>query len=74
MGEDYRKMWEDLGLDLGMHDVLLQTLGKGYQDIYLAQKERPEGMGYFHFVMSEVHGLRVKGLLDEKVAGFPVEK
>ena len=43
--------------------------GKFYQDIYLAQKNRPEGMGYFDFVMSEVHGLRIKELLDEKKAG-----
>ena len=26
-------------------------------------------MGYFAFVMSEVHGLRIKELLDEKAAG-----
>jgi hypothetical protein len=37
-------------------------LGQAYQDIYLAQKDRPEGMGYFDFVMSEVHGLRIKEL------------
>ncbi|HKJ98048.1 MAG TPA: double-cubane-cluster-containing anaerobic reductase, partial [Desulfotignum sp.] len=36
---------------------------------YLSQKNRPEGMGYFDFVMSEVHGLRIKELLDEKAAG-----
>ncbi len=35
----------------------------------LAQKNRPEGMGYFDFVMSEVHGLRIKELVDEKKAG-----
>jgi len=68
MGEDYRSMWETLGLDLAAHDALLEVLGKGYQDIYLAQKARPEGMGYFDFVMSEVHGLRIKELLDEKAA------
>lgn len=72
MSEDYRKMWEDLGLDLAAHDALLEVLGKGYQDIYLAQKNRPEGMGYFDFVMSEVHGLRIKELLDEKAAGRKV--
>ena len=66
MSEDYRKMWEDLGLDLAAHDALLGVLGQGYQDIYMAQKNRPEGMGYFDFVMSEVHGLRVKELADEK--------
>ncbi len=59
-------MWESLGMDLGAHDALLSVLGQGYQDIYLSQKNRPEGMGYFDFVMSEVHGLRIKELLDEK--------
>jgi benzoyl-CoA reductase/2-hydroxyglutaryl-CoA dehydratase subunit BcrC/BadD/HgdB len=69
MTEDYRSMWTDLGLDLDAHDALLGVLGQAYQDIYLAQKQRPEGMGYFDFVMSEVHGLRIKELVDEKAAG-----
>jgi len=69
MSENYIHMWENLGLDLEAHDKLLETLGKGYQDIYLAQNNRPEGMGYFDFVMSEVHGLRIKELMDEKTAG-----
>jgi len=72
MSEDYKSMWESLGLDLVAHDALLEVLGKGYQDIYLAQKDRPEGMGYFDFVMSEVHGLRIKELLDEKATGRKV--
>jgi hypothetical protein len=59
-------MWADPGLDLAAHDALLGVLGQAYQDIYLAQKNRPEGMGYFDFVMSEVHGLRIKELLEEK--------
>ena len=33
MSEDYTSMWESLGLDLGAHDVLLEVLGKGYQEI-----------------------------------------
>jgi benzoyl-CoA reductase/2-hydroxyglutaryl-CoA dehydratase subunit BcrC/BadD/HgdB len=69
MGEDYRGMWEDLGLDLAGHDALLGVLGGAYQDIFLSQKNRPEGMGYFDFVMSEVHGLRIREILDEKKAG-----
>jgi benzoyl-CoA reductase/2-hydroxyglutaryl-CoA dehydratase subunit BcrC/BadD/HgdB len=69
MNEDYRSMWADLGLDLDKHDALLGVLGKAYQDIYMSQKNRPEGMGYFDFVMNEVHGLRIKELLDEKAAG-----
>ncbi|MGA8179787.1 MAG: double-cubane-cluster-containing anaerobic reductase [Desulfobacterales bacterium] len=69
MSDDYRNMWKDLGLDLKAHDMLLEILGKAYQDIYLAQKDRPGQMGYFDFVMSEVHGLRIKELMDEKAAG-----
>jgi len=69
MSEQYKSMWQSLGLDLNAHDMLLNVLGKAYQDIYLAQKNRPSGMGYFDFVMSEVHGLRIKELIDEKAAG-----
>ena len=60
------KCGSDLGLDLGAHDALLEVLGQGYQQIFLSQKNRPEGMAYFDFVMSEVHGLRIKELVDEK--------
>ncbi len=66
---DYTPMWQELGLDLAGHEALLNVLGTAYTDIYLSQKNRPEGMGYFDFVMSEVHGLRIKELMDEKAAG-----
>jgi benzoyl-CoA reductase/2-hydroxyglutaryl-CoA dehydratase subunit BcrC/BadD/HgdB len=66
---DHRPMWTELGLDLSKHDALLGVLGQVYEDIYLAQKNRPDAMGYFDFVMSEVHGLRIKELVDAKAAG-----
>jgi len=69
MSEDYRSMWKTLGLDLAAHDALLGVLGKAYQDIFLSQSNRPIGMQYFDFVMSEVHGLRIKELLEEKKTG-----
>jgi benzoyl-CoA reductase/2-hydroxyglutaryl-CoA dehydratase subunit BcrC/BadD/HgdB len=65
-------MWSDLGLDLKGHDALLSILGGAYQDIFLSQKDRPEGMKYFDFVMSEVHGLRIKELMDAKAQGRKV--
>ena len=40
-------------------DALLDVLGAHYQDTFLSQARRPEGMKYFDFVMSEVHGLRI---------------
>jgi benzoyl-CoA reductase/2-hydroxyglutaryl-CoA dehydratase subunit BcrC/BadD/HgdB len=72
MTADYRKMWEELDLDLPAHDCLLQTLGNAYKDIYLSQKNRPEGMKYFDFVLSEIHGLRIKELRDAQAAGRKV--
>ncbi|MFH0825233.1 MAG: 2-hydroxyacyl-CoA dehydratase family protein, partial [Pseudomonadota bacterium] len=72
MATGHEQMWEGLGLDLNGHDALLQVLGKGYQDIFLSQSGRPNGMDYFNFVMSEVHGLRIKELLDGKKEGRKV--
>ena len=66
---NYTEMWTNLGLDLKAHDALLSILGGAYQDIFLSQRNRPEGMKYFDFVMSEVHGLRIKELMDAKAQG-----
>ncbi|MFP4050065.1 MAG: 2-hydroxyacyl-CoA dehydratase, partial [Desulfovermiculus sp.] len=69
MSTDYHQMWTELGMDLEAHDALLDALNQGYQDIYLSQKNRPEGMSYFDFVMSEVHGLRIQELREEQQSG-----
>ena len=63
MNTNHLSMWKALGLDLNAHDTLLDVLGKGYQDIYLSQEHRPETMEYFDFVMSEVHGQRIKEIM-----------
>lgn len=68
----YEKMWQELGLDLDAHAGLLGVLGEAYKNIYLSQKNRPEGMGYFDFVISEVHGLRIKEIYEAKKAGRPI--
>ncbi len=69
---DYHEMWAGLGLDLKTHDMVLEIVGKGYQDVFLSQKNRPKSMEYFDFVMSEIHGLRIKELLDAKAEGRKV--
>ncbi|KIX12592.1 double-cubane-cluster-containing anaerobic reductase [Dethiosulfatarculus sandiegensis] len=72
MQNDYTQMWTDLGLDLQAHDQLLEVLGQGYEQVFMSQANRPEGMAYFDFVMSEVHGLRIKELMDAKAEGRKV--
>jgi benzoyl-CoA reductase/2-hydroxyglutaryl-CoA dehydratase subunit BcrC/BadD/HgdB len=72
MSTDYRPMWTELGLDLEAHDALLGVLGSLYEQTFMQQRNRPAGMKYFDFVMSEVHGLRIKELLDAKKQGRKV--
>lgn len=69
MSEAHREMWEKLNLDLDAHDGLLSVLGKFYGDIYMSQQGRLQGMEYLDFVLSEVHGLRIKELQDAKAQG-----
>jgi benzoyl-CoA reductase/2-hydroxyglutaryl-CoA dehydratase subunit BcrC/BadD/HgdB len=70
--EKYHEMWEKLDLDLPAHDGLLEVLGKFYGDIYMSQDGRLKGMEYLDFVLSEVHGLRIKELQDAKAEGKKV--
>ncbi len=72
MSEAYREMWEKLNLDIPAHDGLLAVLGKFYGDIYMSQQNRLKGMEYLDFVLSEVHGLRIKELQDAKAQGRKV--
>jgi benzoyl-CoA reductase/2-hydroxyglutaryl-CoA dehydratase subunit BcrC/BadD/HgdB len=66
--KDYTKMWEDIGLNLDAHSGLLGVLTDAYKNIYLSQKNRPKGMEYFDFVISEVHGLRIEEIYEAKKA------
>ena len=66
---DYRGMWQELCLDLAAHDGLMQVLPPLYGESILSQEGRPDGMEYFDFVFSEIHGLRVKELVDHRKAG-----
>jgi hypothetical protein len=72
MPTPYDEMWEKLNLDLAAHEGLLQVLGKFYGDIYLSQSGRLQGMEYLDFVLSEVHGLRIKELQEAKALGKKV--
>lgn len=72
MSKDYKKMWGDLEINLDAHDGLLAVLSDVYKNIYVSQKNRPEGMKYFDFVISEVHGLRIEEILEAKKEGRKV--
>jgi benzoyl-CoA reductase/2-hydroxyglutaryl-CoA dehydratase subunit BcrC/BadD/HgdB len=72
VAKNYTEMWKGLGLNIEAHDGLLQVLGQVYSDIFLSQKNRPAGMAYLDFVMSEIHGLRIEELVEAKKQGRKV--
>jgi benzoyl-CoA reductase/2-hydroxyglutaryl-CoA dehydratase subunit BcrC/BadD/HgdB len=72
MSKDYSEMWKGLGMNIQAHEGLLAALGKGYSDVFLSQQNRPAGMGYLDFVMSEIHGLRIEELLQARKQGRKV--
>ncbi len=69
---DYREMWEKLGMDLETHDQLCEVLPVAFTDVYLSQENRPEAMGYYDFVVSEIHGVRPAELIEAQKNGKKV--
>jgi benzoyl-CoA reductase/2-hydroxyglutaryl-CoA dehydratase subunit BcrC/BadD/HgdB len=72
MSQKYHEMYKNLDMDIEKHDQLLNILGQYYTAVYLSQKDRPKKMDYFDFVVSEVHGLRIKELNDQRAQGKKV--
>lgn len=63
------QMWAGLGLDVKLHNEVLESIDKSFQKTVGSQKNRPEAMKYFDNVLHESHGGRIKELLDEKSKG-----
>jgi benzoyl-CoA reductase/2-hydroxyglutaryl-CoA dehydratase subunit BcrC/BadD/HgdB len=69
---DNQAMWKELGINLDSHDMLLSALGPAFKDIYLSQKNRPAGMGFYDFVVGDIHGIRVNELREHAKKGGKV--
>ena len=69
---DYRKMWEDLGMDVEMHDQLCAVLPQAFGDAFLSQENRPEGMDYYNMVVADIHGIRPAELIEHQKKGGKV--
>ncbi|MFC2042491.1 double-cubane-cluster-containing anaerobic reductase [Chloroflexota bacterium] len=72
MTTDNVQMWKELSIDLKPHDMLMNALVPIYQEIYLSQKNRPQGMGFFDFVVGDIHGIRVRELREHAKNGGKV--
>ena len=69
---DYRKMWEELGMDLETHDQLCAVLPQAFGDVYLSQENRPESMDYYNMVVADIHGIRPAELIEHQKKGGKV--
>ncbi len=69
---DYRKMWENLGMDVEMHDQLCAVLPQAFGDVFLSQENRPEGMDYYNMVVADIHGIRPAELIEHQKKGGKV--
>jgi benzoyl-CoA reductase/2-hydroxyglutaryl-CoA dehydratase subunit BcrC/BadD/HgdB len=72
MTSEHVQMWQDLNIDLKSHDMLLNALGPIFQEVYLSPKNRPQGMGFYDFVVGDIHGIRVKELREHAKTGGKV--
>ncbi len=72
MANDNVQMWTDLDIDLKSHDMFWNALGPIFQEVYLSQKNRPAGMGFYDFVVGDIHGIRVKELREHAKNGGKV--
>ena len=69
---DNREMWQSLGMDLETHDQLCVVLPTTFGDVYLSQENRPAGMAFYDFVVSDIHGIRPAELIELQKQGGKV--
>lgn len=69
---DCRQMWTDLNMDLEKHDLLCEVLPEAFGGVFLTQENRPDGMSFYDFVVSEIHGVRPSELIEHRKKGGKV--
>lgn len=68
MTED-EEMWKELGLDVELHQEILESIERNFKEQVLSKKNRPAKMSYFDEVLKNAHGARVKEIIDRKSSG-----
>ena len=64
MKKNYRNLWKELGLDLELHEHLIEDLSNLHKKTHLSQKNRPKAMARFDRAFHESHSGRVAEILD----------
>jgi len=72
MPDELRQMWKELGLDLKAHAALLDAVVATHAATIAARPDRPAAMRYFDDFVRDLHGRRVRELLDARAEGRTV--
>lgn len=68
----YPEMWKSLGMNVERFEKMRCVLGDVYQKTFMLQENRPKAMDYFDHIIAELHGGRIREILDAKKQGRPV--
>jgi benzoyl-CoA reductase/2-hydroxyglutaryl-CoA dehydratase subunit BcrC/BadD/HgdB len=60
---DHKALWSELGLDVKLHNELLESIDRNFRNTVGARQNRPAAMAYFDRVIHESHGGRVAELV-----------
>ncbi|AEE15181.1 2-hydroxyglutaryl-CoA dehydratase D-component [Thermodesulfobium narugense DSM 14796] len=66
---DNTKMYKSLGIDLDAHDTLMGALPELFKECFLNKEQDLKGLSYFYSVVADIHGARVKELIEHKNKG-----
>lgn len=57
--EEHKKLLSDIGVDVERHAKMMSMGLESYKQQFMTQENRPEGMKYFDWFMSEIQGQRI---------------
>ncbi|MGB6328241.1 MAG: double-cubane-cluster-containing anaerobic reductase [Halarcobacter sp.] len=57
--QEHKKLLSNIGVDVDRHAKMMSMGLESYQNQFMSQKNRPEGMKYFDWFMSEIQGGRI---------------
>jgi benzoyl-CoA reductase/2-hydroxyglutaryl-CoA dehydratase subunit BcrC/BadD/HgdB len=66
---DNTEMYKSLDIDLKAHDTLMGALPVLFQECFLNKEQKLKNLSYFYSVIADIHGARVKELVDHKTKG-----
>lgn len=66
---DNTEMYQSLNLDLKAHDNLMGALPTLFQECFLNKEQSLKGLSYFYSVVADIHGARVRELINHKNKG-----